>query len=159
LYVIATVALAVIEALPPAIRIPLAVTVPVAVILAEASAREPPVADTVAVPSIAPLPNVVFVANADTSANPFITALPNTNVPLVSTVTVAVALMLAADVLKRIPDALTVASAVMAAEAVTILPLTGKVLKGAWEKLTMPNIYYSLKYYFFPIGNRFIPFI
>ncbi len=152
-------ALAVIEALASMSNEPNAVTVPVAVILAEASASEPPVADTVAVPSIAPLPNVVLVANADTSANPFITALPNTNVPLVSTVTVAVALMLAADVLKRMPDALTVASAVMAAEAVTILPLTGKVLKGAWEKAEMPNIYYSLKCYFFPVSNGLIPFI
>jgi hypothetical protein len=62
-----------------------------------------------------------------------ITALPNTNAPLVVTVTVAVAVMLAADVLKRVPDALTVASAVMAAEAVMILPVTGKVLNGACE--------------------------
>jgi hypothetical protein len=132
---------------------PNAVTVPVAVILAEASAREPPVADTVAVPVIDALPNVVLVANADTSANPFITAVPNTIEPLVVTVIVAVAVMLAADVLKRVPEALTVASAVMAAEAVTILPLTGKVLKGAWEKLAMPNIYCSLKCYFFPVSN------
>jgi hypothetical protein len=138
---------------------PMQVTVPLAVMLAEASAIEPPVADTVAVPNIAPLPNVVLVANADTSANPFITALPNTNAPLVVTVTVAVAVMLAADVLKRVADALTVASAVIAAEAVTILPVTGKVLKGAWEKLAMPNIYCSLKCYFFPVSNGFIPFI
>jgi hypothetical protein len=47
----------------------------------------------------------------------------------------------------------------MAAEAVTTLPLAGKVLKGAWEKLTMPNIDYSLKCYFFPVSNGFIPFI
>jgi hypothetical protein len=81
--------------------------------------------------------------NADKSANPFITALPNTNAPLVVTVIVAVAVMLAADVLNRVPDALTVASAVIAAEAVIILPLTTNELKGAWEKLTMPNIYCS----------------
>ena len=42
---------------------------------------------------------------------------------------------------------------VTATITVTTLPLTGKVLKGAWEKLTMPNIYYSLKYYFFPVSN------
>jgi hypothetical protein len=120
LYVIATVALAVIEALPPISNEPNAVTVPVAVILAEASAIEPPVADTVAVPNIAPLPNCVLVPNADTVANPFITAVPNTNAPLVVTVTVAVAFILALDVLKRVADALTVASAVIAAEAVTI---------------------------------------
>ena len=91
--------MAVIEALPPITNEPNAVTVPVAVILAEASAIEPPVADTIAVPSIAPLPNCVLVPNADTSAKPFITALPNTNAPLVVTVIVAVAVMLAADVL------------------------------------------------------------
>jgi hypothetical protein len=94
--------------------------VPVAVILAEASAIEPPVADTVAVPVIDALPNVVLVATADKSAKPFITALPNTNEPLKVTVTVAVAFMLALDVLKRVPEALTVASAVIAAEAVII---------------------------------------
>jgi hypothetical protein len=38
----------------------------------------------------------------------------------VVTVTVAVTLILALDVLKRVPEALTVASAVIAAEAVTI---------------------------------------
>jgi hypothetical protein len=121
---------------------PNAVTVPVAVILAEASAIEPPVADTVAVPVIDALPNVVLVANADTSAKPFITALPNTNAPLVVTVTVAVALMLALDVLKRVPDALTVASAVICAAASTNLP--ANELKGAWENALMPNIYCSL---------------
>jgi hypothetical protein len=52
--------------------------------------------------------------------------------------------MLALDVKKRVPDALTVASAVIAAEAVIILPLTTNELKGAWEKLAMPNIYCSL---------------
>ena len=62
--------MAVIEALPPAIRIPLAVTVPVAVILAEASASEPPVADTIASANIAPLPNCVLLPIADTSAKP-----------------------------------------------------------------------------------------
>jgi len=134
--------LAVIEALPTINNEPIAVTVPVAVILAEASAIEPPVADTVAVPVIDALPNVVLVANADTSANPFITALPNTNAPLVVTVTVAVAFILAADVLKRVPDALTVASAVMAAEAVTILPVTGKVLNGTCDN-TRNGIYYE----------------
>jgi hypothetical protein len=65
------------------------------VILAEASAIEPPVADTVAVPNIAPLPNCVLVATADKSAKPFIDAVPNTNAPLVVTVTVAVAVILA----------------------------------------------------------------
>ena len=89
---------------------PNAVTVPVAVILAEASAIDPPVADTVASAYIAPLPNCVLVATADKLAYPFITALPNTNAPLVVTVTVAVAVILAADVLKRVPDADTVAS-------------------------------------------------
>jgi hypothetical protein len=108
--------------------------VPLAVILAEASAKEPPVADTVAVPVIDALPNVVLVANADKSAKPFITALPNTNAPLVVTVTVAVALMLAADVLKRVPDALTVASAVIAAEAVITCPVSARELNGACEK-------------------------
>jgi PHD/YefM family antitoxin component YafN of YafNO toxin-antitoxin module len=96
------------------------VTVPVAVILAEASAIEPPVADTIASANIAPLPNCVLVPIADKSAKPFIDAVPNTNEPLTVTVTVAVALILALDVLKRIPEALTVASAVMAAEAVII---------------------------------------
>jgi hypothetical protein len=118
------------------------VTVPVAVILAEASAIEPPVADTVAVPNIAPLPNCVLVATADKSAKPFIDAVPNTNAPLVVTVIVAVAVMLAADVLKRVPDALTVASAVICAAASNVLP--ANELKGAWEKLAMPNIYCSL---------------
>ena len=111
-----------IEALPEFTNEPNAVTVPVAVILAEASAIEPPVADTVAVPNIAPLPNCVLVPIADTSAKPFITALPNTNAPLVVTVTVAVTLMLAADVLKRVPDADTVASAVITADASSVLP-------------------------------------
>jgi hypothetical protein len=118
------------------------VTVPVAVILAEASAIEPPVADTVAVPNIAPLPNCVLVPIADTSAKPFITALPNTNAPLVVTVIVAVAVILAADVLKRVADALTVASAVICAAPSTNLP--ANELKGAWEKAEMPNIYCSL---------------
>jgi hypothetical protein len=127
------------------------VTVPVAVILAEASAIEPPVADTVAVPVIDALPNVVLVANADTSANPLITAIPNTNEPLRVTVTVAVAFILALDVLKRMPEALTVASAVMAAEAVTILPLTGKVLNGAWENELMPNKLFSYSCKFTPM--------
>jgi hypothetical protein len=138
LYVTVTVALAVIEALPPAIRIPFAVTVPVAVILAEASASEPPVADTIASANIAPLPNCVLVATADTSAKPFIDAVPNTNAPLVVTVIVAVAVILAADVLKRVPDADTNASAVMAADASSVLP--ANELNGAWEKLAMPNI-------------------
>jgi hypothetical protein len=57
-------------------------------------------------------------------------------------VIVAVAVMLAADVLKRVPDADTVASAVIAAAASNVLP--ANELKGAWEKLAMPNIYYSL---------------
>jgi hypothetical protein len=117
------------------------------VILAEASAIEPPVADTVAVPNIAPLPNVVLVATADKFANPFITALPNTNAPLVVTVTVAVAVMLALDVLKRVPEALTIASAVITADASTNLP--ANELKGAWEKLAMPNIYCSLFFCWF----------
>jgi hypothetical protein len=60
----------------------------------------------------------------------------------VVTVIVAVAVMLAADVLKRVPDALTVASAVIAADASNNLP--ANELKGAWEKLAMPNIYCSL---------------
>ena len=128
-----TVALLVIEALPLAVLKPLATTVPVAVILAEASAIEPPVADTVAVPNIAPLPNCVLVATADKSAKPFIDAVPNTNAPLVVTVIVAVAFILAVDVLKRVPDALTVASAVIAAEAVTICPLTTRELNGTCE--------------------------
>jgi hypothetical protein len=115
--------------------------VPVAVILAEASAIEPPVADTIASANIAPLPNCVLVPNADTSAKPFIDALPNTNAPLVVTVIVAVAVMLAANVLKRVADADTVASAVITADASTNLP--ANELKGAWEKLAMPNIYYS----------------
>jgi PHD/YefM family antitoxin component YafN of YafNO toxin-antitoxin module len=140
--VIATVALAVIEAIPDCTNEPNAVTVPVAVILAEASAREPPVADTVAVPNIAPLPNCVLVPIADTSANPFIDAVPNTNAPLVVTVIVAVAVILAADVLNRVADAVTNASAVIAADASTVLP--ANELKGAWEKLAMPNIYCSL---------------
>jgi hypothetical protein len=130
------------EALPDCTNEPNAVTVPVAVILAEASAIEPPVADTVAVPNIEPLPNCVLVPNADKSAKPFIDALPNTNAPLVVTVIVAVAVMLALDVLKRVPDALTVASAVIAADASRNLP--DNELKGAWEKLAMPNIYCSL---------------
>jgi hypothetical protein len=128
--------------MPPITNEPNAVTVPVAVILAEASAIEPPVADTVAVPNIAPLPNCVLVATADKSANPFIDAVPNTNAPLVVTVIVAVAVMLAADVLKRIPEADTVASAVICADASSNLP--AKELNGAWEKLAMPNIYCSL---------------
>ena len=130
--------MAVIEAIPVISNEPNAVTVPVVVILAEASAKEPPVADTVAVPNIAPLPNCVLVANADKSANPFIDAVPNTNAPLVVTVTVAVALMLAADVLKRVANALTVASAVICADASSNLP--ANELNGAWEKLAMPNI-------------------
>jgi hypothetical protein len=132
----------VIEALPDCTNEPNAVTVPVAVILAEASAIEPPVADTVAVPNIAPLPNCVLVATADKSAKPFIDAVPNTNAPLVVTVMVAVTVMLAADVLKRVADADTVASAVIAADASSVLP--ANELKGAWEKLAMPNIYCSL---------------
>jgi hypothetical protein len=71
----------------------------------------------------------------------------------VVTVIVAVAVMLALDVLNRVPDADTVASAVIAAEAVIILLLTTNELKGACEKLVMPNIYCSLKCYFFPISN------
>jgi PHD/YefM family antitoxin component YafN of YafNO toxin-antitoxin module len=130
------------EALPDCTNEPNAVTVPVAVILAEASAIEPPVADTVAVPNIAPLPNCVLVPNADKSANPFIDAVPNTNAPLVVTVIVAVAVMLAADVLKRVADAETNASAVICAAASNVLP--ANELKGAWEKLAMPNIYCSL---------------
>ena len=130
------------EALAPISNEPNAVTVPVAVILAEASAIEPPVADTIASANIAPLLNCILLATADTSAKPFITALPNTNAPLVVTVIVAVAVMLAADVLKRVPDALTVASAVICAAASTNLP--ANELKGAWEKLAMPNIYCSL---------------
>jgi hypothetical protein len=110
--------------------------------LAEANAREPPVADTIASANIAPLPNCVLVPTADTSGKPFITSLPNTNAPLVVTVIVAVAVILAADVLKRVPDALTVASAVIAAAASTNLP--ANELKGAWEKAEMPNIYCSL---------------
>jgi hypothetical protein len=141
LYVTATEALAVIEALPPAISIPFAVTVPLAVILAEASAIEPPVADTIASANIAPLPNCVLVPIADTSAKPFITALPNTNAPLVVTVIVAVAFMLAADVLKRIPDADTVASAVICADASSVLP--ANELKGAWENELIPNNLFS----------------
>jgi hypothetical protein len=113
------------------------------VILAEASAKEPPVADTIASANIAPLPNCVLVPIADTSANPFIDALPNTNAPLTVTVIVAVAFILALDVLNRVPDADTVASAVIAAEAVIILPLTANELKGAWEKLTIPNKLFS----------------
>jgi hypothetical protein len=85
----------VIEASPPITNEPNAVTVPVAVILAEASAREPPVADTIASANIEPLPNCVLYAIADRSANAFIDALPNTNAPLVVTVTVAVAVILA----------------------------------------------------------------
>jgi hypothetical protein len=134
--------LAVIEALPEFSNEPNAVTVPVAVILAEASAIEPPVADTVAVPNIAPLPNCVLVATADTSANPFIDALPNTNAPLTVTSIVAVAVILALDVLKRVPDADTVASAVITADASSVLP--ANELKGAWENELMPNIYCSL---------------
>jgi hypothetical protein len=118
--------------------------VPVAVILAEASAIEPPVADTVAVPNIAPLPNCVLVPIADKSAKPFIDAVPNTNAPLVVTVIVAVAFMLAAEVLNLVPDALTVASAVIAAEAVIILPLSTNELKGVWENALKPNIFKSL---------------
>jgi hypothetical protein len=57
-------------------------------------------------------------------------------------VIVAVAVMLAADVLKRVADAVTNASAVMAADASSVLP--ANELKGAWEKLAMPNIYCSL---------------
>jgi ABC-type molybdate transport system substrate-binding protein len=68
--------------------------------------------------------------------------VPNTIEPLVVTVIVAVAVMLAADVLKRVPDADTVASAVICAAASTNLP--ANELKGAWEKLAMPNIYCSL---------------
>jgi hypothetical protein len=68
--------------------------------------------------------------------------VPNTIEPLVVTVIVAVAVMLAADVLKRVPDALTVASAVIAADASNNLP--ANELKGAWEKLHIPNIYCSL---------------
>jgi hypothetical protein len=116
--------------------------VPLAVILAEASAREPPVADTIASANIAPLPNCVLVPNADTSAKPFIIALPNTNAPLVVTVIVAVAVILAADVLKRVADAETNASAVIAADASNVLP--ANELKGAWENALMPNIYCSL---------------
>ena len=130
--------MAVIEALPDISNEPIQVTVPLAVILAEASAIDPPVADTVAVPNIAPLPNCVLVATADKSANPFIDALPNTNAPLVVTVTVAVAVILAADVLKRVPDADTVASAVICAAASTNLP--ANELNGAWENDAMPNI-------------------
>jgi hypothetical protein len=144
LYVTATEALAVIEALPSMSNEPMQVTVPLAVMLAEASAREPPVADTIAVPNIAPLPNCVLVATADKSAKPFITALPNTNAPLVVTVIVAVAVMLAADVLKRVADADTVASAVITADASTVLP--ANELKGAWEKLAMPNKLFSFYY-------------
>jgi hypothetical protein len=55
---------------------------------------------------------------------------------------VAVAVMLAADVLKRVPDADTVASAVICAAASNVLP--ANELKGAWEKAEMPNIYCSL---------------
>jgi len=46
--------------------------------------------------------------------------------------------MLAADVLKRVPDADTVASAVICAAASNVLP--ANELNGAWEKLAMPNI-------------------
>jgi hypothetical protein len=52
--------------------------------------------------------------------------------------------MLAADVLKRVPDADTVASAVIAAEAVIILPLSTNELKGVWENALKPNIFKSL---------------
>ena len=138
---IATVALAVIEALPDCTNEPNAVTVPVAVMLAEANAKEPPVADTIASANIAPLPNCVLVPIADTSANPFITALPNTNAPLVVTVIVAVAVMLAADVLKRVADADTVASAVICAAASNVLP--ANELKGAWENELIPNNLFS----------------
>ena len=134
--------MAVIEALPLAILKPFATTVPVAVILAEASAREPPVADTIASANIAPLPNCILLATADTSANPFITAVPNTNEPLKVTVIVAVAFILALDVLKRVPDALTVASAVIDATPNCVCPASE--LKGAWENALMPNIYCSL---------------
>jgi ABC-type molybdate transport system substrate-binding protein len=68
--------------------------------------------------------------------------VPNTNEPLTVTVIVAVTFILAADVLKRVPDADTVASAVICAAASTVLP--ANELKGAWEKLAMPNIYCSL---------------
>jgi hypothetical protein len=134
----------VIEASPEYNNEPNAVTVPVAVILAEASAIDPPVADTVAVPNIAPLPNCVLNAIADKLAKPFIDALPNTNAPLVVTVTVAVAVILAADVLKRVPDADTVASAVMAAAASTNLP--ANELNGAWENELIPNNLFSFCY-------------
>ena len=133
-----TVALAVIEVTPVRTNEPNAVTVPVAVILAEANAIEPPVADTIAVPVMEALLNCILLPNADKSAKPFITAVPNTNEPLVVTVTVAVAFILAEDVLKRVPEALTVASAVIAADASNVLP--ANELKGAWEKLAMPNI-------------------
>jgi hypothetical protein len=52
--------------------------------------------------------------------------------------------MLAADVLKRVPDALTVASAVITADASSVLP--ANELKGAWEKLHIPNKLFSFYY-------------
>jgi hypothetical protein len=58
--------------------------------------------------------------------------------------------MLAADVLNLVPDADTVASAVITAAASTNLP--ANELKGAWEKLAIPNINYPYKLFIFAVN-------